>query len=119
MVFFVDTQVPGERILDTEKRASIRKRISLNVLINHDLTYSKRWKICDLSLNGALLEMSNKEFLPGTPIEAVILLKEHGQSDLYRLPAEVVRLNSEGLALRFGNYDNNTYTALVNLLYSS
>lgn len=105
--------------MNTEKRTSIRKRISLNVLINHDLAYSKRWKIRDLSLSGALLEISNDEFLPGTPIEAVILMKEQEQSDLYRLPAEVVRMNREGLALRFGNYDNKTYTALVNLLYSS
>jgi hypothetical protein len=105
--------------MNTEKRTSIRKRISLNVLINHDLAYSKRWKIRDLSLSGALLEISNEEFLPGTPIEAVILMKEHEQSDLYRLPAEVVRINREGLALRFGSYDNKTYTALVNLLYSS
>ena len=47
--------------MKAEQRTSPRKRIPLNVLINHDLAYSKRWKIRDLSLSGALVEMEPED----------------------------------------------------------
>ena len=105
--------------MKSEQRSSIRKKISLNIVINYDLVYSKRWKMRDLSLGGAMVEMKRDELLPGTPVEAVLALKEHGEYGLHRLPAEVVRADRNGVALRFRNYDNKAYTALVNLLYSA
>ena len=57
--------------------------------------------------------------LPGTPVETVLALKEHGEYGLNRPPAEVVRTDRNGVALRFRNYDDRAYTALVNLLYSA
>jgi hypothetical protein len=105
--------------MKSEQRSSIRKKISLNIVINYDLAYSKRWKMRDLSLGGAMVEMKRDELLPGTLVEAVLALKEHGEYGLHRLPAEVVRADRNGVALRFRNYDNKAYTALVNLLYSA
>jgi hypothetical protein len=37
---------------------------------------------------------------------------------LHRVPADVVRVDRDGVVLRFRRYDDRTYTALVNLLYS-
>ncbi len=104
--------------MKAEQRQSIRKKISFNILINHDLTYSRRWKIRDLSLSGARLERDGEGFSPGTPVEAVLTLREHDEYDLHRLSADVVRADRDGMALRFRHYDDRTYTALVNLLYS-
>lgn len=105
--------------MKTERRHSIRKKISLNILINHGLDYSKRGKVRDLSLSGARLEVERKGLSPGTPVEAVLTLREHDEYDLYRVPADVVRADRDGVALRFRRHDDQTYTALVNLLYSS
>ena len=73
----------------------------------------------DLSLGGAMLERRRDALPPGTPVEAVLALKKHGDHGLHRLPAEVVRTDGNGVALRFSNYDDMAYTALVNLLYSA
>lgn len=105
--------------MKAEQRHSIRKNKSLNVLINHDLAYSKHGKVRDISLSGARLEMENEGLVPGTPVEAVLALKEQDEYGLFRVPADVVRMGRDGVALRFGRYDNRTYTALVNLLYGS
>ena len=102
-----------------EQHSSIRKAISPNIVINYDLVYSKRWKVHDLGLNGAMAEMRRDELLPGTPVEAVLALKEHGEYGLHRLPAEVVCTDRNGAALRFHNYDDRAYIAQVNLLYSA
>jgi len=107
------------REMNAAQRSSIRKAISLNIVINYDMAYSKRWNVRDLVLNGAKVEMRRDELLPGTPVEAVLVLKEHGEYGLHRLPAEVVRTDRNGVALRFRNYDDRAYTALVNLLYSA
>ncbi|MDH5513016.1 MAG: PilZ domain-containing protein [Gammaproteobacteria bacterium] len=105
--------------MKAEQRQSIRKKVPIDILINRDIAYSKRWKVRDLSLNGAMLEMSRDEISPGTPVEAVLSLREHDEYDLHRVPAYVVRSDKEGVALQFRRYDDRTYTALVNLLYGS
>ncbi|MGA9033340.1 MAG: PilZ domain-containing protein [Sulfuricaulis sp.] len=105
--------------MNAEQRSSIRKAISLNIVINYDMAYSRRWKVRDLGLNGAKVEMRRDELLQGTPVEAVLVLTEHGEYGLHRMPAEVVRTDRNGVALRFRNYDDRAYTALVNLLYSA
>jgi hypothetical protein len=104
--------------MKAEQRQSIRKSIPLHILVNQDFTYSKRWKVRDLSLNGARLEMNRDEISPGTTVEAVLSLREDDEYDLHRVPAYVVRADGEGVALQFRGYDDRTYTALVNLLYS-
>ena len=105
--------------MDIEHRTSIRKDIALDVLINYDLLYSRRWKVHDLSLNGALIQTDMTDLPPGVSVEAVLQLKEQGKYGLYRLPADVVRADRQGVALRFRQYDNRAYTALVDLLYAS
>lgn len=105
--------------MKAEHRHSIRKKIAINILINHDFAYSNRWKICDLSLTGARLDSGRVGLSPGTPVEVVLTLREHDKYDMHRVPADVVRTDRDGVALRFRQYDDWTYTALVNLLYSS
>lgn len=104
--------------MKAEQRFSIRRKIALNIIINHDLAYSKRWKICDLSLSGARLEAGGDFLSPGTPVEAVLTLRARDDYDLHRVQAHVVRADRDGMALRFRHYDDRIYTALVNFLYS-
>jgi hypothetical protein len=104
--------------MQAEQRHSIRKQISLNIVVNHDLACSERWKVRDLSLSGARLEAGRDGLSPGTPVEAVLTLKEHDEYESHRVPADVVRVGRDGVALRFRRYDDRTYTALVNFLYS-
>lgn len=105
--------------MKTEQRQSIRKKVALDIIINHDFAYTKHWKIRDLSLSGASLEAERDGLSPGTPVEAVLTLREHDEYDQHRVPADVVRTDRGGVALRFRHYDDRTYTALVKLLYSS
>ncbi len=101
-----------------EHRTSIRKRVALNVLINYDLAYSKPWKVCDLSLNGVLVEADQAGLPLGVPVEAVFALEGRRAHDRYRVPAEVVRVDQNRMALKFRDYDSRAYTALVNFLYA-
>lgn len=105
--------------MKAEQRHSIRKNISLDIVVNHDLAGSEYWKVRDLSLSGARLEAAGDGLSPGTPVEAVLTLGEHDEYGRHRVPADVVRVDRNGVALRFRRYDDRTYTALVNFLYCS
>ncbi len=105
--------------MKAEQRQSIRKKIVFSIIINHDLAYSRHWKLRDLSLSGARLEAGRDSLATGTPVEAVLTLREQDEYVLHRVPGDVVRADRNGIALRFRHYDDRTYTALVNLLYSS
>jgi PilZ domain len=100
-----------------ESRTSIRKPIPMKVIVNYGMTYSKSWRIRDLSMDGVFVEMGGTELPQGTPVELVFRYSHRGTPHEHRLPASVVRSGSDGHALRFGKYDDHIYTDLVNLLW--
>jgi hypothetical protein len=105
--------------MESEQRATTRKQISLNVLINcesFDLTYPRIWKTRDLSTNGAFVEMNRMDLSPHASIEAVLVLEYKDNHEPHCLPAEIVRISTEGIALHFGQYDDRTRSALMMVL---
>jgi hypothetical protein len=99
-------------------RDGMRRPLPMTALINFGLHYSQRWPIRDLSTTGAYVEMPGRGLKDGMSIEFVLrLMHEHHAQEL-RLPASVVRVDDAGAAVAFGQFDDSTYTALVNLLYS-
>jgi hypothetical protein len=99
-------------------RHSVRRALHLQALINHGLSYSSPWHVRDLSLTGAFVEMVSSPLPVGSYVEMVLRYALHGATFEHRLPATVTRLEGAGMALTFGAYDDDTYTALANLLYA-
>lgn len=99
-------------------RLSLRRHIPLEALINFGLTYSAAQHVRDLSTTGAFVELDATEFTEGTTVEFVLRYLYKGEPIELRLPATVTRATPGGAALRFGKYDDATYTNLVNLLYA-
>jgi len=102
----------------TEARQSLRRRHSLEALINHGLSYSIPWRIRDLSLEGAFLESENGQLPTGASVEVVMRYSCKGRDVEVRLPATVTRIETRGMALKFGRYDNQIYTDLTNLVFA-
>lgn len=103
-----------------EHRFSIRRNVPMHILVNHGFTYSRRAKINNLSLSGALVERDTITDLPSAAlVETVVTFKANGKEQVvHRLPANVVRVDRETVALQFRPYDDRAYTALVNFLYA-
>jgi len=99
-------------------RTGLRRQVPQTALINFGLHYSQRWPIRDLSPSGAFVEMPLRGIREGMTVEFVLHTHRRGQQAELRLPARVVRLVDNGVALSFGGYDDPTYTEIVNLLYS-
>ncbi len=102
-----------------KKRATERRAVTLEIYITHKLEYSARWKTKDLSLHGALIDMAQDDLAPDCHVEAIFSLKSRGGIERHHIAARIVRVAKTGVALRFGGYGNQTYTALTRLLYVS
>ncbi len=99
-------------------RSDARKQIPLEALVNYGLTYSVPWHIRDLSPTGAFVEMDPADFSEGAYVEFVLRFQYKGKPIEHRLPGKVTRIEPNGIPLRFGNYDDESYTDLINLLYA-
>jgi hypothetical protein len=97
----------------------LRRHAPLTALINFGMHYSRRWPIRDLSTNGAFVEMPTIGIKPGMSIEFVLRFRAGNRAVEHRLPARVERIEPGGAALCFGQYDDQTYTDLVRMLYAA
>jgi hypothetical protein len=77
------------------------------------------WKIRDLSLSGAFLEMDAADLEEGGMVEFVLRFAYKDRRVEHRLPAKVARITPDGVALEFKKYNNEVYTDLVNLIYAN
>ena len=104
--------------MDINKRSSLRKTVSMAAVVNFGATQSRRCHTFEMSTDGVFIEMDVTGLEPHTQIEIVLRLGEDPESIEYRLPAEVLRLEKTGVAVRFKKYEDFIYTALVNTLYA-
>jgi hypothetical protein len=101
------------------ERESIRRAIPCTILVNFGTTYAIASNILDISLTGAYVDLDAAGAQLGDAVEVVISFAYQGKQIERRIPATIVRLQSQGIGLKFEAYDNQTYTDLVNLLYAA
>lgn len=104
--------------MESDKRFAVRKKISVDIIVNYDLDYTELWKTKNLSLNGVLVEMPQHDLPSRAEVEAILALADHNHLEQHHVPALVVRAAPNGVALMFRDYENRTYAALAKLLYA-
>ncbi len=107
-----------DRGRNSHQRMSIRTAVPYQALINYGMSYSAVWRIHDISMSGAFVEMAMGSLGAGALVEFVIRFRRAGRPVEHRLPATAIRVQSNGVALKFGDYDDDVYTDLINLLYA-
>lgn len=101
-----------------EPRHNVRRSFGIEALVNQGMSYSTPWRVRDLSLTGAFLEMDAAQLPQGTYVEIVFRYRYQKQSFEHRIPGTVTRTAPDGIAVAFGRYDDQTYTDLANLLFA-
>ncbi len=103
---------------DIELRSNPRKTIPIEVVLNYGQIHSEVVPIRDLTMGGVFVEMTAIELHEGALLELMLRYRYKDRHIEHRLPAQVVRVTPDGVALRFGDYDDDAYTDLVDLLYA-
>ena len=106
----------GQRRVYEEQRLALRKSVPLSVVLNYGMSYSAPAAIRDISLGGACLDMTPVDLGLGSATELVVRFRYKGVLKEHHFPATVVRLDTDGVALHFGNYTDDAYTDLINLM---
>jgi hypothetical protein len=102
-----------------EQRAHDRRNVMLDVLLSYDsdqLTVPRLWKTRDLSPTGAFVEMRRIDLPSDAAIELSLVLEYNGAYETHRLPADIVRVSSEGVAVHFRPQAPRTRAALCHFL---
>lgn len=102
--------------MNGEQRTSIRKRIPLDIFIHYAFLDSRLWRTRDIGLDSAFIKMRQPSLPLGAEVDAVLVLDFMNQVEHHHLPAQIIRITKDGVALRFGAYGQATYAALVRLL---
>lgn len=115
------TSHPATRLRDHSKdshlRTSIGAEVPYQAFIDLGTRFAQTWRIRDISMSGAFVEMDIGEMREGVSVEFVFRFHRNGQPVEHRLPATIIRIQRNGVALAFGRYDDETYSDLVSLLY--
>jgi hypothetical protein len=107
----------GEQPMRIEQRQSLRRNGPVDICLQVDRREIAS-KIRDLGMNGAFMELEHLNVKPATAVRARLSLSYHGDLRDCYLPAEFVHVSHDGVAIKFHNYDNWSYTALVDFSYA-
>lgn len=101
----------------SERRLGPRKRLALEVMVNQGRLGLQRCQTRDISLEGAFIETNSVSLRKHARIELVLKIPSSGKAKHHRIKAKVRTVEKHGATLIFRNLDEQTYTALVDLLY--
>ena len=99
-----------------ERRWGLRKPIQVDVVIDNQPTCLVRGQIGDVSIGGLFVRTEPDRLRMNSQVELVLMLQQGEGTQVYRMPAMVVRLTSNGAGLMFDQYDVNAFRTLVVLL---
>ena len=104
----------------TERRENPRKRITRPAVLTHARLGPQAGWITDVSLDGAFVRSEIQDIPAFTAVEVTVTTSsgEERKVTEYRLPATVARTSEDGVGIRFDSLDMESYSALLDLLYT-
>ena len=105
-------------VASRSQRESPRRAPPCNALVRNGSAYVIADVIHDMSLSGLSVELDSAGMTIGDPVEVMLEFSDSRGTINLQLSAEVVRVDPRGVGLRFCAYGDQTYTDLVNLIYT-
>lgn len=102
--------------MKSEQRGSIRKPISVDVLVNYAFVDPRLWCTRDLGMHSAFVKMPRPDLPLGAMVDLVLYLHFSEDHEPHVVSARIVRSTKEGIAVMFDTYGQRTLAALATLL---
>ncbi len=100
-----------------EARQSPRRRLALAAQISVGSNQSIAGQIDNISASGAFVRGHGVTPELGAVVQLELQCYRQGKPLTLRMSATVVRVEADGVALRFGRYDSIVYTELIDMIY--
>ncbi|MDH3672009.1 MAG: PilZ domain-containing protein [Gammaproteobacteria bacterium] len=101
----------------SDRRLGPRKQVTLEVLVSDRKRGAKSCLTRDISLDGAFIETKNVALKKKANIELILKIPSNRGPTDHALKAKVASVEKHGATVIFGNLEEQTYKALVDLLY--
>ncbi len=100
-----------------ERRLGPRKRLALEVMLDHQRLGLQRCQTRDISLDGVFVESDKLALRRNNIVDLVLKIPADGKTKHYRIKAKVANVRRYGARFIFRALDEKAYAALVDLLY--
>jgi hypothetical protein len=100
-----------------DRREGPRRFAGVKVMITHHRLGLTKCKLRDIGIDGAFVETGGLALRKGNNVDLVLKVRTAGKTRHYRIHTKVERVTPEGVALVFGELDENLYKALLDIVY--
>lgn len=106
---------------ETNRRDNPRISVTRPVVLNHAIMGVENGWIKNVSLDGAFIQSEWNDLSAFSAVSLTVTLKtdEEHKVRQYRLPATVARCTEDGVGVKFDHLNMESYSALLDLLYSN
>ncbi len=101
----------------SDRRLGPRKQVTLEVLVSDRKRGAKSCQTRDISLDGAFIETQDVTLKKNANIELILRIPSNRGPTDHPVQAKVTSVEKHGATVIFRNLEEQTYSALVDLLY--
>ncbi len=101
----------------SDRRLGPRKQVTLEVLVSDRKPGAKSCQTRDISLDGAFIETQDVTLKKKANIELILRIPSNRGPTDHPVQAKVTSVEKHGATVIFRNLEEQTYSALVDLLY--
>ena len=101
----------------SDRRLGPRKQVTLEVLVSDRKQGAKSCQTRDISLDGAFIETRDVTLKKKAKIGLILKIPSNRGPTDHPVQAKVTSVEKHGATIIFGNLEEQTYRALVDLLY--
>jgi len=90
----------------------------VKAMITHHRLGLTKCRLRNISLDGAFVEVKDFDVAVGTDVDLVLKVRSGQKRSHCRLPANILRVDEDGVAIKFHDLDNRSYQVLFDIVYS-
>ncbi len=102
--------------MNAERRENPRLPVALEVALYYNSLMLLDCRTRDISLEGVYVDTGGQALPQNAAVDLALSLQIGEEMRYHRLPAEVMRIDDEGIGLMFRYPDYSSFNALVSLL---
>ncbi len=87
-------------------------------MITHHRLGLTKCRLRNISLDGAFVEVKDFDVAVGTDVDLVLKVRSGKKRGHCRLPANILRVEEDGVAIKFHDLDDQSYHVLFDIVYT-
>lgn len=90
----------------------------MKTMITHHRLGLTKCRLRNISLDGAFVEVKDFRVAVGTDVDLVLKVRSGQDHSHCRLSATILRVEEDGVAIKFHDLDNRSYQVLLDIVYA-